>query len=106
MGTCPYIVFAYTIRGSQSLVVKTINTEYTCMKFHESKFINLVWQKNKYESKWEVEPEWKRVRFGREVRKEIGKDVSRWMFYRGRQKAVNKIIGSTQEHYHKLCDYF
>ena len=104
-GSCPWTVFASTVRGSQSLVVKTINTEHTCMKFHESKFINSSWLAKKFESKWEVEPEWKRAGFEREVRKEIGKDVSRWQFYRARKKAMNKIRGSTEEQYHKLWDY-
>ena len=102
-GNCPWTVFASTVRGSQSLVVKTVNTEHTCMKFHESKFINSVWLANKYESKWEVEPEWKKTRFEREVRKETGKDVSRWQFYRAINKAMNR--GSTPEECHKLWDY-
>lgn len=98
-------MFASTIRGSTSLVVKTLNEEHTCLKFHASKFINSVWLSNKYEAKWEIEPEWKRLGFEREVRKETGKDVSRWQFYRSRKKAMSKIRGSTAEQYHKLGDY-
>ena len=68
------------MRGSQSVVVKTINNEHTCGKFFETKFINSAWLANKYESKWESEPDWKRADFEREVRKETGKDVSKWQF--------------------------
>ena len=59
VGGCPWILFASTMRGSQSVVVKTINNEHTCNKFFEITFINLVWLAYKYESKWESELDWK-----------------------------------------------
>ena len=101
------MVFASNICNSISVTIKTINSEHTCGRdFEKIKYVNSAWLAEKYVSKFEADPKWKRASFNKDVRDDMGLDASIWQYYRAKKRALEKIQGSTQEQYSRLWDYY
>ena len=91
-GTCRWMMFASNICDLVFVTIKTINSKYTCGRnFEKMKYVNSACLAEKYVSKFEVDPKWKRASLNKDVRDDTCVDASIWKCYRARKRALGKI---------------
>ena len=85
--------------------MKTFLGEHTCGREERSRFVTSSWLAARFDEELRKNPNISVVDFMALVRKHYFIDVTKDRIYKAKQMAEEKIQGSIEEQYEKLCDY-